>query len=627
VNLLAELKRRNVIRMAGLYVVGAWLIVQVAETLLPAFDVPGWVLRALILLLAIGFVPALVVSWLFELTPEGLKRDAEVTPAQSIAAQTGRRMDRLIFAGLIALIMVIAADRYWPREIQVAAATAQAADAPLPGATVVDASADPASVAIDPGSIAVLPFADMSADGDQAWFADGISEEVLNVLVGVPGLTVASRTSSFQFRAQEALGIPEIAGMLKVRHVLEGSVRRAGNRIRITAQLIDASRDAHLWSETFDRTLTAENLFDIQDEIARAIVAAIDGNLGVHVGEVAPVPQRTGNVDAYALYLQARPRYYAREHLQAVDELLGRAVEIDPAFVDALAMRASVAMLSSDYDVPLWGGRQAARERARQFATQALGVAPGHGLALGVLTQLLTRRITEGDAGPASIGEVSQGYDAALAVDPNHADLLNWRGRWRAYIGRFAEAEADFRHCREVEPAYAPCRLNLVTVLIVQGRRDEAAREMLDSAAGGAMLTISTNLVVLRELGMRDAFLVYGASLPRLRGWYDFGALYDALGAPEVDHRMLRERLVTLLGSDSNAVTLASHEARVLLTALGDHSMTPENLFFWLPIMATHRKSPVFKAAVIANGRLRYWQAEGFPPQCRAIGTNDFTCD
>jgi adenylate cyclase len=627
-NLLAELKRRNVIRMAGLYVVGAWLIVQVAETVLPAFDVPGWVLRALILLLAIGFVPALVVSWLFELTPEGLKRDADVTPAQSIASQTGRRMDRLIFAGLVALIAVIAADRYWPRATHVAAETAIAAtDAASPGATDAGPFAEPVSVAIEPGSIAVLPFADMSADGDQAWFGDGISEEVLNVLVGVPGLTVASRTSSFQFRAQEALGIPAIAEMLKVRHVLEGSVRRAGNRIRITAQLIDASRDAHLWSETFDRTLTAENLFDIQDEIARAIVAAIDGNLGVQVGAVAPVPQRTGNVDAYALYLQARPRYYAREDLQSVDELLGRAVEIDQMFVDALAMRASVAMLSSDYDVPLWGGRQAARDRARQLATQALAVAPGHGLALGVLAQLQTRRITEGDAGAATIEEVSQGYDAAVAVDPNHADLLNWRGRWRAYIGRFADAEADLRHCREVEPAYAPCRLNLVTVLTVQGRRDEAARELLDSAAGGAMLNVSSNLVLLRELDMRDAFVIYGAALPRLRGWYDFAALYDALGEPAVDHRMLRERLVTLFGSDSKAVTLASHEVRVLLTALGDHSMSPENLFVWLPILATHRQSPAFKASVIGNGRLRYWQAQGFPPQCRAVGTDDFTCD
>jgi hypothetical protein len=141
------------------------------------------------------------------------------------------------------------------------------------------------------------------------------------------------------------------------------------------------------------------------------------------------------------------------------------------------------------------------------------------------------------------------------------------------------------------------------------------------------MLNVSITLVLFRELGMRDAFLVFGATLPRLRGWYDFGALYDALGAPDMDHRMLRERLVALLGADSSAVSLASHEVRVLLAALGDHSVATENVFVWLPVMATHRQSPAFKASVIHNGRLRYWQAEGFPPQCRAVGTDDFTCD
>jgi adenylate cyclase len=617
-----ELKRRNVIRMAGLYLVGAWLLVQVAETLLPIFHTPDWVLQSLVVLLALGFVPALVFSWLFELTPDGIKRDAEVSAAQSASAQTGRRMDRLIFAGLVALIALIATDRYWPRSAPpTSELTANVAAAPAADADLVT------SVKPLPGSIAVLPFVDLSPTGDQAWFADGISEEVLNVLVGVDGLSVASRTSSFQFRSQQGIGIPAIAGVLKVRHVLEGSVRRAGDRIRITAQLIDSANDAHLWSETFDRTLTTESLFDIQDEIARAIVAAIDKNLGVKVGEVAPAGQRTANLDAYALYLQARPNYYAREKLGEIGELLARAIEIDPDFVDALAMRASVAMLSSDYGDPLDGSPQAARVLSRQLATQALAIDPRHALALGVITNLDSREIISGSGGNLTIADVLRGYEAALAADPNHVDLLNWRGRWLSYIGKFAEGETDFRHCRNIEPAYAPCRTNLAGVLTVLGRKEEARGELIQAAAQGALVGSTSNLQLLHALDMREIFYVLGAVGPRLRGWHDFEALYEAMGQPDADHAVLRSRLLAVVDRSGDSQSSQSFEIQQILRALGDHQTSVESWVPWLPTMAHHRRSPVFRAAVIDSGRLRYWQEHGFPTQCRPLGAEDFACD
>ncbi len=627
-NLLAELKRRNVIRMAGLYLVGAWLVVQVAGTLLPMFGAPEWVARSVVILLVLGAVPALVFSWLYELTPDGFRRDAEVDPAQSIAPQTTQRMDRLIFVGVLALIAVIIVDRWLPR-IEPAPAVA---DRPLggeqdaaPSSGDTATAAPGASMKIDPGSIAVLPFVDLSPEGDQAWFADGISEEVLNVLVGVDGLTVASRTSSFQFRAQEAIGVPAIAGLLKVRHVLEGSVRRAGDRIRITAQLIDSSKDKHLWSETYDRTLTAENLFDIQDEIARAIVAAINQNLGVQVGVAAPTPQRTANIDAYALYLQARPRYNARENLPQIAELLERAVEIDPNFVDAIALHASVAMLSADYDVALGGSTATARLLARRLATQALALEPRHGLALGVLTNLDSRENLEGKGARLSVSEITQGYDDALTADHKNLDLLNWRGRWLAYIGRFADAEADFRRCRELDPAYSPCRINLAGVLTVLGRREEARQALIDAAADGALVTMSAVLLALHALDMREAFYMMGSADPILRGWHDFPTLYDAFSQPGADHSILCSRLEAL--SRRSAGDLFSGGIGDLLPALGDPRRTLESWFGWLPTMAHHRQSAVFRKSVIDGGRLRYWQEHGFPPQCRAVGADDFVCD
>jgi len=627
---LAELKRRNVLRMAGLYLVGAWLVVQIVATVSPMLGAPEWVGRTVLALLAIGLVPALVFSWLYELTPEGLKRDAEVDPATSIAPHTAQRMDRLILAGLLALIAVIAADRYWPRAPSTIT-TESVAETPAAMATADDRVSSPSSAntadAIAPNSIAVLPFADLSQSGDQAWFADGISEEVLNVLVGVEGLAVASRTSSFQFRAQEAIGIPAIAKLLKVRHVLEGSVRRSGDRIRITAQLIDSSKDKHLWSETFDRTLSTENLFDIQDEIARAIVAAIDENLGVQVGVAAPTPQRTANVDAYALYLQARPRYNARENLPEIADLLGRAMEIDPSFVDAIAMRASVAMLTADYDEPIGGSTAEAQALARQLARQALALQPQHGLALGVLTNLDSRDSVEGRAGHLPVAEVMRGFDAALEADPKHVDLLNWRGRWRAYVGRFEDAEADFRQCREIDPAYSPCRMNQVGALIVLGRRDEARRALIDAAANGAMIATAGNLLLWHALDMREGFYLVGSMVPRLRGWYDFAAIYEALNQPEADHSVLRSRILALPWQSGDSAANRSPEIGALLTALGDQRSTPPSWFNWLPSMAHHRQSAAFRTSVINGGRLRYWQEHGFPPQCRAVGADDFVCE
>jgi len=632
-NLLKELQRRNVIRMAGLYLVGAWLVTQVAGTVFPMFGAPDWVARSVVIVLAIGFIPALIVSWVFELTPEGLKRDSEVTRSESIAPQTARRMDVLLLVGLVAVVAVVAADRFWPRPAQapVAAATAPATGAPAPAPDTAPAagalSTDMLSGA-PAQSIAVLPFADLSPVGDQAYFADGISDEILNVLVSVKGLSVASRTSSFQFRSQQSMGIPAIAGALKVRHVLEGSVRRAGDRIRITAQLIDASRDAHLWSETFDRTITTENLFDIQDEIAKAIVAAIDSNLGVQVGAVDSVPQRTGNLDAYALYLKARPRYSARENLPQIAELLGRAVEIDPNFVDAIALRASVAMLSPNYNEPLGGSVAAARELARQLAKQALALQPRHGLALGVLTTLDAQDTTAGMGAHLSVAEVMQGFDAALAADPRHVDLLNWRGRWLAYVGRFADAEADFRLCRTVDPAYAPCRVNQVAVLITLGRRDEARQAIIDTAAEGALVSTHTsNLMLWRALDMREAFYMAGSMDPGLRGWHDFPALYEALGQPNADHSVLRSRLLAVPSLAVDPADTDASETSWLMAALGDPQMTADNTLGWLPTMAHYRQSAAFRTNVIEGGRLRYWQEHGFPPQCKPLGTDDFECE
>jgi adenylate cyclase len=242
---LAELKRRNVIRMAGLYLVGAWLIVQVASTVFPAFELPSWALRGVIVLLAIGFIPALVISWVFELTPEGLKREDEIEPDASITPHTAQRMDRMLWVGALLALSYFAVDKFLlaPHRAAVVPMAEQAP--PAPPVQAASASAN---------SIAVLAFENLSTDAENGFFADGISEELLNVLAGVKGLTVASRTSAFSFKGKDT-PIPDIARQLGVQHVLEGSVRKQGQRVRISAQLINADSDKHVWSASYDRDL------------------------------------------------------------------------------------------------------------------------------------------------------------------------------------------------------------------------------------------------------------------------------------------------------------------------------------------------------------------------------------
>jgi len=304
VKVLSELKRRNVLRMAVLYVLAAWLVMQVAEVLIGLGALPEHTGRWVLVVLAIGFSFALIFSWFFEITPEGLSLEKDVPEGQSITHATGRRMDFVIIAILAAGLILFAYDKWWV--------------GPPPER-----------------SIAVLPFENMSGDPHEEYFSDGISEEILNLLAQIQPLKVIARTSSFAFKGKND-GIAAIAQQLNVRHVLEGSVRRSGSRVRITAQLIDAQDSSHLWSQTFDRDYDAENLFNIQSEIARSITDRLRMTLtGDDEQRLAKVP--TKNTEAYAAYLLGRQRLTDRkvEGLADAVEQFARAVELDSQFAGA----------------------------------------------------------------------------------------------------------------------------------------------------------------------------------------------------------------------------------------------------------------------------------------------------
>src|SRR3954468_2451073 len=352
-NFFAELKRRNVVRMAGLYLVGAWLLVQVADTVLPMFGAPDWLPRSVVILLAIGFLPALIFSWIFEMTPQGLKRDEDVPPEESIAPQTARRMNRMIIAVLVTALGYFVFDKF--------VLTARR-DAALVAATETSVAARAVSEskpAASPKSVAVLAFANLSDDKGSEYFSDGISEELLTVLQKIPGLHVAARTSAFSFKGKNATA-QEIGAKLGVARLVEGSVRKAGELVRIAARLTRADTGEQVWSENYTRDL--KDVFAVQTELAQTIVGQLRGQLasgGPNPTTAAEIQAEvraaekggTKNVEAHEAYLQGR--FFLNRHSEKETDqarvAFERAVQLDPKFALAWAGLAQTHIWDCNY--------------------------------------------------------------------------------------------------------------------------------------------------------------------------------------------------------------------------------------------------------------------------------------
>jgi adenylate cyclase len=319
-SLLNELKRRNVLRVGAAYVVGSWLLIQVAETIFPLFGYGDTPARLVVIVLAIGFIPSLIISWVFEITPEGLKKDADVDRDKSNTQFNTKKLDRIILVMLALAIGYFAFDKFVldPVEDEQIAQTAHQEGRT---AALTESFGDK--------SIAVLPFVNMSDDSGNEYFSDGMSEEILNLLAKIPELRVISRSSAFSFKGT-GTPIPDIAKSLNVAHILEGSVRKSGNQVRITAQLIEARTDTHLWSETFDRDVL--DMFAVQDEIAGAITTQLELTL---IGSRQP-DRPTANEKAYDHYLRGISFHHQFKFQKALDHFQV-AVDLDPNYTQAHA--------------------------------------------------------------------------------------------------------------------------------------------------------------------------------------------------------------------------------------------------------------------------------------------------
>ena len=445
-----EIKRRSVIRVAGLYLTGCWLLLQIAGTVLPMLDAPGWVARTLLLVLLIGFVPVLALTWAFEWTPDGLVRDTDLTGDRTANARAGKRLDRWIMVLLALAIGYFAFDKF------VLAPQRQVA-------VVQEARREGHSEAIKQTfgdrSIAVLPFADMSAASDQRYLADGISEELLNLLTQVPQLRVISRTSAFAFRDGK-VDIPTIARKLDVGYILEGSIRKAGNRVRITVQLIDGRSDTQLWNDTYDRPL--DDIFAIQDEIGASVVAQLKIKL---LGNEPPKTARTVP-EAYELYLKALAisRRETAESYEEAIRLLKQALVIDPEFVGGwnllgviYAAQAGLGLIPSDEGYSL----------AAEMARRSLALDTRNPHAYVQLAEASFRRDND-------VVEAARQMQRALDLHGDNAYVLGAAEDITTSLGHVDDAIAINRHIVSLDPMQPTAYSQLCLAYLRAGRLDEA---------------------------------------------------------------------------------------------------------------------------------------------------------
>jgi TolB-like protein len=503
----AELRRRNVLRVAAAYVVSAWLVIQVVETLFPVFGLSDAAIRIVVIVLAIGFVPVMILAWAFELTPEGLRLDRDVDHSQPVSINAGKKLDRIIMVVLALALGYFAFDKF------VLAPQRQAVE-------LQEAHQEGRSEALVESygekSIAVLPFVNMSSDVEQEYFSDGISEELLNLLARIPELRVISRSSAFSYKGKD-VNLADVARELNVAHILEGSVRKAGNQVRVTAQLIEARSDTHLWSQTYDRTL--DDIFAIQDEIAADVVQQLQLTL------LGPIPTvRRTDTEAYAMTLQARYLGQNGDYEQSIPLL-----------------REALRLLANDYyqQAPDIYPLDESMRLYREATLTALSIDPNDGVAnsYDAWWDFETDRDLESAA---------QKMLFAFSQEPGNAEVLRVLSVFAAYIGRHDSAIALAQRSMKQDPLCTDCLHVLYRGLARAGRLDDAEvalrRFMMLTPGGrytfGLLQLLKGDAAAALVIFEGDKMNDYLRSAARAMALYDLGrqAEYEAALADQIQN-------------------------------------------------------------------------------------------
>jgi len=627
-SLFNELKRRNVFKVAVAYTVAAWVLLQVVDLVLESIDAPAWVMQVFLLIVVLGFVVAVIIAWAYEMTPEGLKRDSEVQREESIAGHTAKKLDKLTVVLLVVVGLMVIADRLIPESSNSKEPIASEVE---PASSVESSLVNESLSVVEPStaptitSLAVMPFANMSADPDNEYFSDGISEELLNLLVQVDGLRVPSRTSSFAFKGKN-MDIKEIARQLAVAHILEGSVRKSGDQLRITAQLIDVSTDTHLWSKTYDRKL--ENIFAIQDEIAREIVQELKISLDT-AGLASRAEFRpTEDMQAYQDYLRGHYLFIQRgvPSLKASMEALQSAVASDPQFADAWAALSLTASTLTGWDsdniasytqiAQAAGTRALALDKNSAIAMTALGQlnADQFNWAIGLDYQQRAASISK-DVNPSYfyanslhragyLSEARKLYEKAEALDPAYPQLQAYIGYNARSLGDPAAARLHFQ--RAIDGGNINGQIGLYSMALLEGDIDSAVTYLGFLGSGGFIYQDSMWEVMSMWLKNPDNPEHRESAIKAAKESFDFGFL-NHIGVTADIMKLLQDAL------------LADERGRnVVVVSL--------SIALWMPESSNLRQLPEFKHLLRDIGLVELWKTRGWPDLCQAVGEDDFEC-
>jgi TolB-like protein/tetratricopeptide (TPR) repeat protein len=612
-SLYAELKRRNVFRVAAAYIVLGWLFLQVSSVVLQFVGAPAWVGKAIIALLVIGFVPSLAVAWVFEVGPEGVKRDDGSAPASN--GQHARRLDILTLVGMFALAIFALADNLRvpekgavPESLS-GQATPAAAQAPAP-----ESASDTAA----PLSVAVLPFANLSGNPDEAYFSDGMTEEILNVLARISHLKVAARTSVFAFKDRGG-DVREIGRKLGVSHIVEGSVRRDGGKVRVTAQLIRVADGFHDWSQSYDRELTS--VFAIQDDIAGRIAAALQASLGTATAnraEIDPV--------AYDHYLRGlNLRLQRRDIGQAI-------VHLDAAVSRAPGFAAGWAALSLAHELSYWympPERSAALgdmlTNMRSAAQRAAELDPDAAITLHAQGNVARAETRYADA----LGL----YERAIAVDATYPDVREDYVELLSELARYADAERASRELLALEPVVWIYWFQLGSIGWSSRRDDLVAessgrmRELEPTARYPVLMQFWHELRMERIERARAALAEAGRFAPAIAA-REVPLFRWALHEPVEDEPAVRRLILSSVDLTNYPALRGDPDVffGIFENPAAQAVRYKANRALSAPVARRMLESERGKQLLIDAGIAAYWREHGWPPLCRPVGSDDFTC-
>jgi adenylate cyclase len=605
----SELQRRKVTRVGAGYLVAGWVVLQVAGTLENALNLPSWFDTVVFALLAVGLPIALALTWFYDITPDGIVRT--VGRGDGAPAKPGLT-DWVLVGLLVAVAGFAVVQAFVPGE----------AEAPKPVVAQQESE-----INADPRSIAVMPFVNMSGDKENDYFSDGLTEEILNVLAQIRGLKVTSRTSAFTFKGRN-VPLREVAKQLGVRHILEGSVRRAGEDVRITAQLIDVTKDVHLWSKTFERKMA--NIFAVQDEISTAIASALDVELTFSASaREAP----TKNIEAYRLFLQARERFRQRgevTNFESID-LYKRAIALDPKFAEAHAGLAASYTSEGSKSQPSFAEFG---PLATQSARAALKLKPTLAQPYAVLGSIACDRLEWTAA-------IENG-EKAVELDPSDSTALLWLGLTQLAVGKTDLAARSLDEAARLDPLYG----------FIQFWRLRVAYAAREDAKGTA---IANRLVRSTAPEMAVYAYWYLAATARERGdaataEQNFRAAMKLVGGyGEIIEPVVRALKSPEARAEATKVLRdarardPSFEPDVLYLLTGDDDAYLDEIKRFLDAhdttRATHllglawrlpgsvwRDNPKAKPLLRAMGLFAHWNKFGAPDRCTGHGLDDYDC-